>query len=524
MIYDYIIVGAGSAGCVLAHRLSTDANIRVLLLEAGKRDRQLAIHIPAGFSQVFHSELDWNYYTEPQAHMNQRQLYWPRGKVLGGSSSINAMIYIRGHQQDYDNWAKLGNFGWGFSDLLPYFKKAENYQVSTGELYGTRGLLNVESLRDKNILSRAFVEAGVEMGLQRREDLNHPEAEGVGFYPVTQKQGRRHSAAAAYLSPCRDRKNLQIRTETLVTRLLFEGTRVVGVEFVGPGGKCDRAYSNREVILAGGAINSPQLLMLSGIGDRDRLQSLNIPVVVHLPGVGENLQDHLIAGVVYQCKQPISLDKANTAANWLQYLLFKRGPLTSNIAEAGGFVKTQSDLLQPDIQFHFAPLYFLEHGLQKPRGHGFSLGATLLHPESRGSIRLASSSAFDAPRIQPNYLAREADLRVLSAGIKLCRNILQASPFDRFRGAEVFPGSECQEEEEIAEFIRNSAETLYHPAGTCKMGTDSLAVVNSRLQVYGVDNLRVVDASIMPAVVGGNTHAPTVAIAEKAADLLRSNY
>lgn len=521
-IYHYIIVGAGSAGCVLANRLSADPHINVLLLEAGKPDRKPEIQVPAAFSKLLQTECDWGYYTELQSQLDCRQLYWPRGKVLGGSSSINAMIYVRGHPCDYDQWAKLGNPGWSFSDLLPYFKKGENYEAGASEYHGTGGLLNVASLRYRNPLSRAFVEAGVEIGLLRTDDFNGSDPQGVGFYHVTQKNGQRHSAATAYLEPCRHRKNLSVSTGAQVTRVLFEGTRVVGVEYVSDDGKIARVKTAREVILCGGAVNSPQLLMLSGIGPAEHLRSLGIRVVVDLSGVGQNLQDHLIAGVVYRCTQPVSLDGANTWSNRLKYLLFRKGPLSSNVGEAGGFVKTQPDLMRPDLQFLFAPVYFVDHGFVRLPGYGFTLGATLLHPESVGSIRLRSPDPLDAPIIQPNYLDREIDLQVLISGIKLSRQILEASAFDRFRDREVLPGSVVQQDEQIAAYIRQSAQTLYHPVGTCKMGNDSMAVVNSKLQVYGVERLRVVDASIAPTIMGGNTNAPTMAIAEKAADLIIS--
>ncbi|HIK33205.1 MAG TPA: choline dehydrogenase [Oscillatoriales cyanobacterium M59_W2019_021] len=516
-MFDYIIVGAGSAGCVLANRLTENPDLSVLVLEAGQSDRSSAIHTPIAFSKLFKTEYDWAYETEPQPHLNHRRMYCPRGKVLGGSSSLNAMIYIRGHRSNYDRWAQLGNSGWSFAEILPYFKKAERQERGASYYHGSEGLLNVADLRDINPLSRVFVEAAVELGFGRQPDFNGAEPDGIGFYQVTQKNGRRHSAAAAYLKPCLGRSNLTVRTGTQVTRLLWEGTRVVGLEYRGENG-IDRADVRREVILSAGAINSPQLLMLSGVGAAETLKSFEIPVVVDLPGVGQNLQDHLIACTMWDCTQPQTLDNANNFGNVLKYLLFKRGALTSNVAEAGGFVKTRSNLAVPDIQFHFVPAYFFNHGLTKRKGFGVTLGATLLYPESRGYVGLQSADPFAAPVVQPNYLSQEADLQTLMAGLNLARQIIKAAAFDRYRGAEVFPDSSVRTETQIVEYLRQTIESIYHPVGTCKMGNDSMAVVDSRLRVRGTQGLRVVDASIMPTIVGGNTNAPTIAIAEKAAD------
>lgn len=518
-MFDYIIVGAGSAGCVLANRLTANPQTRVLLLEAGQSDRSSAIHTPIAFSKLFKTEYDWAYETEPQSQLNDRQLYCPRGKVLGGSSSLNAMIYIRGHRSDYDRWSELGNSGWSFDELLPYFKKAEYQERGASEYHGINGLLNVADLREINPLSRVFVEAAVELGFPRQSDFNGAEPDGIGFYQVTQKNGRRHSTAAAYLQPCLGRTNLTIRTETQVTRLLWEGTQVVGLEYVGENG-IERAEVKQEVILSAGAINSPQLLMLSGVGAAEALKSLGIPIVVDLPGVGQNLQDHLITCTMWNCTQPKTLDHANNLGNVLKYLLFKRGALTSNVAEAGGFVKSRSDLAVPDIQFHFVPAYFFDHGLTKRKGSGLTLGATLLYPQSRGYIGLRSADPLAAPMIQPHYLSQEADLQTLISGLKLARQIFQASAFDRFRGEEVFPDATVKTEADLVRYIRQTTESLYHPVGTCKMGNDTMAVVDSQLRVKGTQGLRVVDASIMPTIVGGNTNAPTIAIAEKAADLI----
>ncbi|MBD6617684.1 choline dehydrogenase [Komarekiella sp. 'clone 1'] len=519
-MYDYAIMGAGSAGCVLANRLTADSKNTVLLLEAGKADHKQEIHIPAGFPKLFKTEYDWAYYTEEQLYLNNRKLYWPRGKVLGGSSSINAMIYIRGNWRDYDQWHDLGNQGWSAQEVLPYFKKAENQEHFANEYHGIGGPLNISNLRCINSLSHSFIEAGKQAGLQHNSDFNAAAQEGVGFYQVTQKNGKRHSAAVAYLNSILHRKNLTIQTNAQAIRILFAGTQAIGLIYI-QNGITHEIKIAKEVILSGGAINSPQLLMLSGIGPGDRLKSLGIPVIIDLPGVGQNLQDHLSVPLTYKCTKPLTLANAENLQNFLTYLFFKKGPLTTNVAEAGAFFKTRTDLSQPDLQIHFAPTYYLNHGFTKPKGHGFTLGPSLLHPQSKGSITLRSNNPLEPPVIQPNYLAIQSDLQVLIAGVKLSRKLIKMQAFDAFRGEELVPGSQVQQEEDICAFIRNTAETLYHPVGTCKMGNDPLAVVNSQLQVHGVQGLRVVDASIMPSIVSGNTNAPTIMIGEKAADMIK---
>ena len=504
-MYDYVIVGAGSAGCVLANRLSADPKSRVLLLEAGGPDTAREIHVPAAFSKLFKTAADWAYYTDEQPCLNDRKLFWPRGKVLGGSSSINAMIYICGNRRDYDRWAESGAAGWNWSSIDHYFER-------------TLRNLNVCGLRTVNPISSAFVEAAVGAGFLRNEDFNDREQDGFGFYRVTQQNGQRHSAAAAFLHP-EKRANLIVLTGAFVTRVLLEGLRARAVEYVRDG-KTEQATAEREVILAGGAINSPQLLMLSGIGPADHLRGLGLNVAVDLPGVGRNLQDHPVLPVCYRATRPISLANATSFPNVARYMLWKKGPLASNVAECGGFVRTRPGLDRPDLQFHFAPGFFLEHGFRTVAGHGFTVGPTLVTPQSRGFIRLRSSDPTHSPQIQPRYLEAESDLRVLVEGIRIGREIIKSKAMDKVRGDELFPGATAISDAELIGYVCGTAESLYHPAGTCKMGVDEMAVVDPQLCVRGTERLRVVDASVMPEIVTGNTNAPTMMIAEKAADMI----
>lgn len=519
-MYDYVIVGAGSAGCVLANRLSEDPSVKVLLLEAGGPDSRREIHIPAAFSKLFQTSCDWTYYTEEEPQLENRKLYWPRGKVLGGSSSINAMIYIRGNTKDYDRWRELGNSGWSFADVLPYFKKSQNQERGPSAYHGVGGPLNVCDLRCPNLLSQAFVEAAGEAGFPRNPDFNAASQEGFGIYQVTQRDGRRHSAAAAFLRPVMQRRNLTVKTNAHASGILFEGKRAVGVSFQEKDG-IQQARAEREVILCGGAIGSPQLLMLSGIGPMKELRRFDIPVVCDLPGVGANLQDHPSVGLIYECLKPVSLANAEKLPAVVRYLCFKNGPLTSNVGEAGGFIKMSASSPTPEIQFHFGPAFFKNHGLETSKEHAFSFGPTLVRPRSAGSITLRSSSPLDSPHIHANYFADSRDLDLIVDGIKIARKIGNAPALAKYRGRELYPGPEVQTDEALRAFARKFAETLYHPVGTCKMGNDSLAVVDSELRVHGIEGLRVVDASIMPTVPGGNTNAPTIMVAEKAADLIR---
>ena len=519
--YDYVIVGAGSAGCVLANRLSADGDTDVLLLEAGKPDEKREISMPVAYSELFKSDVDWAYYTDPQPELNDRDCYWPRGKTLGGSSSINAMIYARGQPADYDGWADLGNDGWAYEDVLPYFKRAEHNERGPSECHGTGGPRNVADQQSPNELSEAFVEAGEAVGLPHNEDFNAGDQSGVGLYQLTQKDGERHSAADAYLKPVLDRPNLTATTGAQVTRVTFDGQTAVGVEYLqDETGSTESVDASEEVILSAGAIDSPQLLMLSGVGPAAHLEAHDISVVHDLPGVGRNLQDHLQVKVNCACEKPISLDGADSLWNVLKYLLLKRGPLTSNVAEAGGFTSVTAGADRPEIQLHFGPSYSVNHGFDNPDGHGFWLGALCLQPESRGRITLRSADPFAEPAIDPQYLTEDEDVEVLLEGLKLIREILQAEPFDEYRGETVLPNRDTRSEARLIEHIRETAHSLYHPVGTCKMGAGEMAVVDDRLAVHGCDRLRVVDASIMPTITSGNTDAPTTMIAEKAADYI----
>lgn len=518
-MYDYVIIGAGSAGCVLANRLTENPNIHVLLLEAGKPDQKSEIQIPIAFSKLFKSEYDWAYYTEKQPHLNHRQIFFPRGKCLGGSSSINAMIYIRGDWQDYNNWEKAGNSGWGAEDILAYFIKSENQTRENNQYHGVGGNLNVTDLRYINPLTQSFIAAALATGLPLNNDFNAVTREGVGYLQVTQKNGQRHSAATAYLKPILNRPNLTIKTNALVIKIHFENKQATGLTYLQDNIETEIKI-RREIILSGGAINSPQLLMLSGIGDATHLKSLNIPVIHNLPGVGQNLQDHIGTPNIYNTTKPISLLIAKKLKSILQYLIFKNGPLTSNVAEAAAFVKSNSDLNICDLQIHFSPIMYLNEGLTEPTEHGFTLGPVLLYPQSKGYVNLRSPHPSTPPIIQPNYLADINDAQALVTGLKICRQIIQKPAFDGLRGAELYPGLSIQTDSELIEFVRNYSQTLYHPVGTCKMGNDTMSVVNSQLQVQGIQGLRVVDASIMPTIIGGNTNAATIMIAEKAADMI----
>ena len=520
--YDYIIVGAGSAGCVLAARLTEDPRVRVLLLEAGGPATPRESKIPAAFSKLYKSAVDWNYSTEPEPHLNGRRLYWPRGKMLGGSSGINAMIYMRGNALDYDHWESLGNVGWGYADVLPYFKKSENQTRGASAFHGAGGPLDVTDLRYVNPLTRAFLSAAGEIGISSNSDFNAERQEGGGLYQVTQKKGKRHSAADAYLKPSARSKNLSVLTGAHAMQLVIERGRALGIAYVREG-VLEEARADAEVILCGGTVNSPQLLLLSGIGPPNELERSGISAVHNLPGVGKNLQDHVMVSVGYLCTKPVTLASAESLPNLMRYFLLKRGPLVSNVAEAGIFLRTKSELAEPDLQLLFGPAYYVNHGLTPRKEHCFGFGPTLITPESRGEISLRSTNPLEPPAIRANYLSTEADMQVIVHGVRLSRQLAHSRAFETYRGDELHPGTTAQSDDDLAEFVRREAETLYHPVGTCKMGSDSMAVVDSRLRVRGIEKLRVVDASIMPRIIAGNTNAPTIMIAEKAADMIRED-
>jgi choline dehydrogenase len=498
MMYDYILVGAGSAGCVLAHRLTEDPATSVLLLEAGGTDETVPqIHDPTKALELAHTAVDWAYTTEEEPHLNQRKIDWPRGKVLGGTSSINYMVYVRGNRHDFDQWQALGNHGWNYAEVLPYFKKAENRERGASAYHGVGGPLNVFEPPAINPLTEAFLQAGVELGWSRNDDSNGASQEGFGTFQNTIREGRRHSTAVGYLHPVMSRPNLTVWTDTLATRVLFDGTRAVGVASLKDGSE-QQVGANKEVILCGGTINSPQLLLLSGVGPAEQLQHLGIRVVADVAGVGENLQDHP-AVVTYCTTKP-------------SYSAF------GGLAESGNaFVKTQPDLPEPDLQLIFAPFF-----LPSVPGKGYTVVVVLATPQSRGCLTLRSADPRQPPAILANYLAKPEDEAKLVTGIHLVRRLNQTKALAAFYQADAHPGAQLQGAEELLEFVRNYTETWYHPVGTCKMGHDVLAVVDEQLRVRGTAGLRVVDASIMPTIVNGNTNAATIMIGEKAADLIKA--
>ncbi len=521
-MYDFVIVGAGTAGCALASRLSADRNTRVLLIEAGGPDKNPMIHMPAGLSELVPGGPEnWEFETQPEPNLENRRLFWPRGKVLGGSSSINAMIYVRGHPHDYDDWAALGNAGWAFADVLPYFRLSEDQERGPSEYHGVGGPLAVSDLRYRNPLTDAFLEAAQEAGCTSNDDFNGPRQDGIGRYQVTQRDGRRCSTAAAFLRPAMDRPNLTVLTGALAQRVVFDGRRAVAVEYRTATG-VERADAAREVLLAGGAVNSPQLLMLSGVGPAAHLSAHGITAVADLPGVGENLQDHLDICINYATGErgTYNYSTVQRLGVALRYMLTRNGPGTSNAAEAGGFLRTVDDLDRPDIQLHFLPANMEQHGREQVAEKGLTLHICMLRPQSRGRIRLASPDPGAHPAIFPNYLDQESDLAVMVEGVRIGRRIFQAAPLARITRRELHPGAGVEEDQQLREFLRRRAETIYHPVGTCRMGEDDMAVVDAGLKVHGLEALRVVDASVMPRLIGGNTNAPTLMIAEKAVDTI----
>ncbi len=534
-MFDYIIVGGGSAGSVLAGRLSEDPTIRVALIEAGPPDRSVLIHCPAGLAVIAKFEMHgWGYNTVPQPGLNGRRGYQPRGKVLGGSSSINAMIYARGHPSDYDGWAAQGNPGWSYADVLPYFKRAEHNERGADALHGQGGPLNVMDLRSPNPFLASFIEAGQQAGYRHNTDFNGPDQEGVGAYQVTHKNGERFSAAKAYLTPHLQRPNLQVITNALTTRVVMDTDvhppRAVGVEYRGEGGRGPmqilRLNDRGEVVLSAGAFGSPQLLMLSGAGPAQHLREHGITPVLDLPGVGANLHDHVDVVIVVNAPKARDLFGLTPGGMWksvrgiFEWRRQRSGMLTTNFAEAGGFIKSGPDEAIPDLQLHFVVGKLVDHGRKSVLGHGYSCHVCLLRPRSRGSLRLASADPQVSPLIDPAFLQDPDDTARLVRGFQVMRRLLQQPALTRFGGTESATSVLAQSEGQIEQFVRNHADTIYHPVGTCRMGPGPMDVVDARLRVHGVAGLRVVDASVMPTVVGGNTNAPVIMMAEKAVDMI----
>jgi choline dehydrogenase len=523
--FDYVVVGAGSAGCVLANRLSADGRHSVLLLEAGPKDNNLWIHVPLGYGRLFEEKtVNWMYQTEPEPGLEGRIIFQPRGKVLGGSSSINGLLYVRGQHEDYDRWRQHGNSGWGFDDVLPYFKKAENQARGADDFHGAGGPLPVSDLVHADPLSAAFIAAAAETGIPVNPDFNGASQEGAGFFQTTTRRGRRASTAVAYLRPARGRKNLQVETSALAQRIRFDGHRADTIEFR-QAGVLRTARARKEILVSSGAYNSPQLLQLSGVGPADLLRKHGIDVVLDAPGVGHDLQDHMQVRVVMRCTQSITLnDVVNSPVRRIlagaRYAAFRKGPLTIAAGTSGAFFKTSPRLATPDIQIHFLPFSTDKMGERLHSFSGFSASVCQLRPESRGSLRIRSADPTAAPEIRINYLSTEVDRTANVEGLKVLRRILQAPALRPYVMEEVDPGAKVSSDEELLNYCRARGSTIYHPTSTCRMGSDPLAVVDQCLRVRGLEGLRVVDGSIMPDLVSGNTNAAIIMIAEKASDMI----
>jgi len=523
--FDYVIVGAGSAGCVLANRLSADGKNSVLLLEAGPKDTNLWIHVPLGYGRLFKEKtVNWMYQTEPEPGLDGRTVFQPRGKVLGGSSSINGLLYVRGQHEDYDRWRQRGNSGWGYDDVLPYFKKAENQQRGADDFHGVGGPLPVSDLIHTDPLSSAFVAAAAETGLPVNPDFNGATQEGAGFFQTTTRFGRRASTAVAYLRPAKGRNNLHVETAALAQRILFDGRRAVAVEYRKAGG-LRTARARKEILVSSGAYNSPQLLQLSGVGPAELLRKHGLDVVLDAPGVGQDLQDHMQVRVVMRCAQRITLnDIVNHPIRRIlagaRYAAFRKGPLTIAAGTSGAFFKTNPRLATPDIQIHFLPFSTDKMGEKLHSFSGFTASVCQLRPESRGSLRIRSADPAAPPEIRINYLSTEVDRTANVEGLKILRKILRAPALSRYVVEEVDPGAKVSTDAELLNFCRQRGSTVYHPTSTCRMGNDALAVVDQRLRVRGIEGLRVVDSSVMPDLVSGNTNAAVIMIAEKACDMI----
>jgi choline dehydrogenase-like flavoprotein len=519
--YDYVIVGAGSAGCVLANRLSEDPSVRVLLLEAGGSDRKLNIRVPVGFAKQFRTDLDWNYMSEPDPNLIGRSIYLPRGRSLGGSSSMNAMIYIRGHRTDFDTWAAMGAEGWSYDEVLPYFKRSEDNERIHDEYHGTGGGLNVADPVWTSPLTKRFIGSAQAAGIERNDDFNGAEQDGVGRFQLTQKRGRRWSAADAFLHPVRkDRDNLTVQTDAHVHRVVIEKGRAVGVEYHDRG-SVETVKAGSEVIVCGGAFNSPQILMLSGVGPADHLRSLGIEALVDSPHVGQHLQDHPLATVTYSIDDPFTLGDATHPKYLLEYLIGQgRGKLSSNVAEAGAFFRTREGLDAPDMELLLGAGYYSDNGFRTFPGHAFTIGPSFIRPVSEGSVRLRSADPHDKPLIELNWLSERSEVDAMVTALRKAIEIAENGPLGELAGVNIDPGPGVRSDEQLEAWLRAEVQHTYHASCTCRMGRDGDSVLDPSLRVRGVEGLRVADASAMPRVTGGNTNAPTIMIGEKAADLI----